>query len=107
MTEPGETDGYSVSDHVRELFSHTGGKLVDYCLVNSEPAPPGVLEKYSQGGAEPVCEDEDAVRELEVELIKAPVATDIGDLARHDPDKLAREILRIFIEKAPTRTYGG
>jgi len=107
MTEPGETDGYSVSDHVRELFSHAGGKFVDYCLVNSEPAPPGVLEKYSQGGAKPVREDEDAVRELEVELIKAPVATDIGDLARHDPDRLAREIWRIFIEKAPTRTYGG
>jgi len=66
-----------------------------------------VLEKYSEGGAEPVRVDYDAVRELDVEMIAVPVTTDIGDLARHDPDKLAREILRIFNEKAPTRTYGG
>ena len=105
MTEPGETDGYLVSEHARELFNHAGSKLFDYCLINSEPAPPDVLKKYSKGGAEPVCVDEDAVRELGIEIIRAPIAAMSDNLARHDSDKLALEIMRIFNETAPTKLY--
>jgi uncharacterized cofD-like protein len=107
MTQPGETDGYSVSEHLCELFEHAGGKLVDFCLVNSEPASLGVLEKYINRGAEPVREDQDAVSNMGVGIIRAPIAAGSNNLARHDPDKLAREILQIFNENAPTRTYGG
>ena len=106
MTEPGETDGYSVPEHVRGLFTHAGGKIFDYCLVNSEPTSPTVLEKYRLGGADPVLEDEKAMHELDVELIRAAVAAGCDSLARHDPDKLAREIIRIFNNKAPTKLYG-
>jgi len=107
MTQPGETDGYSVSEHIEELFEHAGGKFFDLCLVNNKPAPPGVLEKYSKEGAEPVIEDEDVGSGLGVEIIRAPVAAGYDNLARHDSIKLAREILRIFNEKAPTKTYRG
>jgi uncharacterized cofD-like protein len=74
MTQPGETDGYSVSEHIGEIFSHVGGRLFDYCLVNSEPTLPEVLERYLKDGATPIREDEAAVRELGVEMIRAPVA---------------------------------
>jgi len=106
MTQPGETEGYSVSEHIYEMFSHAGGKLFDQCLVNSNPADPAVLERYIMRGAEPVEEDAKAVGELGVELIRAPVVGGINNLARHDSDKLAREVLRIFHENAPTRRYG-
>jgi len=106
MTEPGETDSYSVSEHVGELFKHAGGKLFDYCLINSEPTPPEVLKRYLKSGAEPIRDDEAAVNEMGVEIIRAPVAADLNNLVRHDPEKLAREVLRIFNEKAPTKTYG-
>lgn len=106
MTEPGETDGYSVSEHVNELFYHANGKLFNCCLINNEPAPPGVLKKYMSGGAEPVLEDEAAVCAMGVEIQRAPIASSLKNLARHDSDKLAREVLRIFNEKAPTKTYG-
>jgi len=105
MTQPGETDGYSVSEHIREVFSHAGGKLFDYCLVNSEPAPQVVLERYRKRGAEPLSVDDEIVCELGVEMIRAPVAAGHNNLARHDPDKLARKILQVFYEKAPTRVY--
>jgi len=105
MTQPGETDGYTVSEHISELFGHTGGKLFEYCLVNSAPSAPGVLKRYSLSGAEPVREDGDAIRGLGVDIFRAPVAAGYNDLARHDPDKLAREILRVYNEKAPTRLF--
>jgi len=105
MTQPGETEGYSVSEHIREVFAHAGGKLFDCCLVNSEPAPQVILERYRKRGAEPLREDVDVVTELGVEMLRAPIAAGHGNLARHDPDKLARKIQQIFHEKAPTRVY--
>ena len=105
MTQPGETDGYPVSEHIREMIAHAGGKLFEYCLVNSELSAPGVLQRYSSRGAEPVVDDSDNAGDLGVEIIKAPMAEGYKDLARHDPDKLAREIFRIYNEKAPTRLY--
>ena len=106
MTQPGETDGYSVSEHIKGIFDHTGQKVFDYCIVNNAPAIWEVLEKYVESGAEPVSIDEDAVSALGVEMIRARVAAGKGDLVRHDPGKLAREIMRLFIEKAPTKLYG-
>ena len=110
MTQPGETDEYSVSEHIQELFAHAGGKLFDYCLINSRPVPQGVLKRYIEDGAEQVKRDDEFVQKLDVEIISAPVTAPYNagkrNLVRHDPDKLAREILRIFYEKAPTRLYG-
>jgi hypothetical protein len=45
------------------------------------------------------------VSELGVKIITAPIAAKHNNLARHDPDKLAKEVLRIFLENAPTRHY--
>jgi len=106
MTQPGETDGYSVSEHIREVFDHSGAKLFDYCLINSNPVPEEVLKLYTEDGSEPVAVDEDLVRELGVEIVKAPITERNKFLVRHDPDKLAREILQVFYQKAPTRLYG-
>jgi len=106
MTQPGESDGYSISEHIWELFDHAGEKIFDYCLISSDPLPAGVQKLYKKDGAQPVREDDDAVSELGVEIIRASISGGHKNLARHDPDKLAQEILRIFNEKAPTRRYG-
>lgn len=45
MSQPGETDGYSVSDHVNAVVKHADF-LPDYVLVNKEPAPKDIIEKY-------------------------------------------------------------
>jgi len=106
MTQPGETDGYTVCEHIRELFKHSGEKLFEYSLVNSKAVSQDVLNRYIEDGAEPVREDEEFLCDLGVELIHAPIVEIRGNLIRHDSDKLAREILRVFYEKAPTRLYG-
>ena len=106
MTQPGETDDYSVSEHIREIFEHAGGKLFEYSLVNNKPVSDEVLRRYIEDGAEPVREDEELVRELGVEMISAPTMASESNLVRHDSSKLAREILRIFYATAPTKLYG-
>ncbi len=37
MTQPGETEGYSLADHVREIYRHTGHKLFDWVVANNQP----------------------------------------------------------------------
>ena len=105
MTEPGETDGYSISEHIRGIFDHSNAKLFDYCIVNNIQAAWEVMERYAKSGAEPVIVDEDAVEMLGVEMIRAEIADVSGDFFRHEPEKLAREISRLFMKTAPTRIF--
>ena len=106
MTQPGETDGYTVSDHIRELFNHSEGVLFDYSLVNSKPVAQDILKRYIDDGAEPVEVDEIKVLELGVKLVHTQTVDTSNNFVRHDPDRLAREILRVFYIKAPTKRYG-
>jgi len=106
MTQPGETDGYTVSEHIRELFNRSGKKLFNYCLVNNKQIPPDILKRYIEDGAKLVEVDESRVLELGVKLMSTQTADISNKFIRHDPDRLAREILRIFYIKAPTRRYG-
>ena len=47
MTQPGETDGYSVTDHVRAIYDHADVSL-DYIVVNNQPAPDELIKRYVQ-----------------------------------------------------------
>jgi uncharacterized cofD-like protein len=105
MTQDGETEGYTASDHIKALFAHSNAKLFDYCLANNLPVPGDILERYRQEDAEPTVLDKNEIKRLGVELVCAPVADWRGGFARHDPDALARELIRLFHEKSPTRVY--
>jgi len=105
MTQDGETEGYTASDHVRALFDHSGERLFHLCLANSMPIPEVLVEKYAAEGAEPVRLDHEALTELGVEVFHAPVAAIRRDLVRHDPDALARELMWIYRARAETQIY--
>lgn len=107
MTQPGETEGYTVSDHIKELFKHSSNKLFDMCLVNNMMMPLSLVEKYSEQGAYQLQTDSEAIRKLGVEVFSAPLAEHHHNFIRHAPDKLAKEIMAIYRTKAPTRLYNG
>jgi uncharacterized cofD-like protein len=54
MTQPGETDRYTVADHVRAIYQHTGHALFDFAVVNGTPIAPRLLRRYADEGAAPV-----------------------------------------------------
>jgi uncharacterized cofD-like protein len=97
MTQPGETDGFRVSSHLAALQSHTAKSLVDYVIANSESPPDGVLRHYHQEKQQLVEIDRKKVNELGVRLVKARLLETTQNLVRHDPDKLARAIMRLII----------
>ena len=54
MTQPGETDRFSVSDHLQAIENHVGCRLFDYVIVNNGEIPEDVIERYAEQGAMPV-----------------------------------------------------
>lgn len=101
MTQEGETEGYTVSDHIQALFSHSYPGLFRLCLTNSTPIPEVIALRYAQEGAEPIYHDVEKCRALGVELIDRPVAALENGLVRHNPGHLAHELMTIYEEYKP------
>lgn len=94
MTEKGETDGYTVSMHVKALLDHAGEGIIDYVLVNSKPLDQKQKARYALEGAYPVLIDEENTIKLGVGLIKADII-DQREGIHHDSVKLAKALLKI------------
>ena len=98
MTQDGETEGYTAADHLEALMDH--GAKVDLCLANSAPVGEGLVERYRAEDAAPLVVDRERISALGLELVERPVASEGGDYARHDPDKLAAAVLELYRQRA-------
>ena len=103
MTQDGETEGMTASDHVKALLRHSGPGLVDICLCNSAPVRPGLLERYKEEDAAPIVVDKEAIEALGVELVTRPLASETLDYARHSFARLSAAVLELYEERASTR----
>ena len=92
MTQPGETDGYSVADHVRAIYEHTGKQLFHAVVLNRGVPPPHVLLRYRREGAEPVSPSLPELRKMGLACITANLLQR-GGVIRHNQRRLARLIL--------------
>jgi uncharacterized cofD-like protein len=91
MTQPGETSGYSLSDHVKAIESHCGRGILDYCLVNSGSIPKSLSLKYADKDSFPVKIDKENLSGIKV--MRADMVSD-KEFARHDPAKLAAAVMK-------------
>lgn len=105
MTQDGETEGMTASDHVAALLDHSGPGLVDLCLCNSAPVRPGLLERYREEDAIPITVDKEAIEALGVELVTRPVSSETSNYARHSVIRLAQAVMEIYEERAHTRIF--
>jgi len=105
MTQDGETEDYTISDHIKALFQHAGEGLFDLCLANSALVQPQLLEKYKRENAHPILADRDAISALNVRLVERPLASDATDFARHESGRLADAIMEIYTQNANTKVF--
>lgn len=104
MTQPGETDSYTASQHVHALLHQAGAKICDLAIINEEP-PKKLVEVYAQEGQIPVIADSDAVAKLGVRPVRARVISETINV-RHDSDKLAAVVVGLIDEAVAQRaTY--
>lgn len=95
MTQHGETDNFTASDHLRVLIAHSHPRILEYCIVNNGAIPQNFIDKYKLEQAMPVQLDADKIRGLGYKVI-ADNFVDIKEVVRHDAKKLAKIIMKIF-----------
>lgn len=100
MTQEGETEGYTVSDHISALFHHSAPGLFNLCLTNSAPIPKGVAARYAEEGAARIVCDSQACADLGVEVVSRPVVTVENGFVRHHSGHLARELILLHAERS-------
>lgn len=105
MTQDGETEGMTASDHVKALLDHSGPGLVDLCLCNSAPVRPGLVERYREEDAAPIVVDRAAIEALGVEAVTRPLASETLNYARHSFTRLADAVMELYNERADTKIF--
>jgi len=93
MSQPGETIGFSASDHVRAIQDHCGRPVIDVCVINTGRIQGPLLQSYQRRAAKVVENDVDKVRELGVEVHEADLVRLFGVRSaakiRHDSGSIA------------------
>lgn len=108
MTQPGETDGYTVANHVEAILDHSRPDLLDYIIANVEEIPEEVLEKYKEDGARPVIltnEDEKKLKDMGITVIKDNLIDVKKDYIRHDTLKLSSLIVGLSKDGKTKKAY--
>lgn len=103
VTKHGQTDGFSVEDHVREIERLAGAHFIDAVLYNTAQPAPELAEKYTEEGAYMVLRDNSATdtqQYIAADLLGAMVESEDSDslpavrsLIRHDLDALGAAIM--------------
>lgn len=94
MTQPGETDGYTASDHLEAIVRHVGHQLFDHVIVNNGPIPTDVKDKYMEQGAKAVELDEEELNRRGYQIIADQLIL-FKRYLRHDAVKLSDHIYQL------------
>lgn len=96
MTQPGETDGFTASDHINLLNSYLGKRKIDTVITNSKKVSKKTQKIYE------TLEQKDLVKidskNINIEHINKPLIKIENDKIRHDNMKLALEIMNILVK---------
>lgn len=113
-TQPGQTDDYSLSDHVQQIVSYLGIGVLDYVVVNSSTPSKELMDLYARERVNVLLPTENELHKIETMNVK-PLLADIADTQsakrelwqkqdtiRHNPDLIAQTLLDIMKQEKPT-----
>ena len=96
MTEPGETQGYTVSEHIQAIDRACGQYLFDAVLVQKRMPSAAAIDRYLKEGSTPVILDRKTVIDSGRRILIANVMDENNSTVRHDPERLARVLMRWY-----------
>ena len=97
MTEPGQTDEYSVSDHINAIIDHVGKGIIDYCIYDTGEIVPEFVKKYNLEGQDLVDPNIEKVKGITfLQRNLSMISTD-GHI-RHDPNLVAESIIELICD---------
>ncbi|NMB32782.1 MAG: YvcK family protein [Clostridium sp.] len=112
MTQPGETDGYSVASHIRAIEDHSFKGIIDYCIYNTSDISEDLKNRYTADGADIVRVNIGEMKELDVGFLGGDYVCISNAYIRHDTNRLAKTIIELVHknlfsrnQKMPTYYY--
>ena len=98
MTEPGQTDNYTVADHVNAIIDHCGENIINYCLYDTGEVIPEFIKKYNMDGADLVEQDTSNVKDKKVKFMKKNLSIIKDDAVRHDATIIANTAIQLICD---------
>ena len=96
MTEPGQTDNYSVADHINAILEHCGQGIMDYCIYDTGEVIPEFIKKYNLEGQDIVEQDVDKVKGIK--FLQRNLSMIDSEFIRHDPNLVAASIIELICD---------
>ena len=110
-TQPGQTDGYTLSDHVRQVVSYLGLGILDYVVLNSSMPSKELMELYAREKVDVLLPTPHEIHKIKTMNVK-PVLADVADTKsgkralwqkqdtiRHNPDLIAATLMELMGER--------
>ncbi len=98
MTEPGQTDNYSLSQHIKAIMDHAGGNIIDYCIYDTGDIVPEFIKMYNKKGADVVEQDVTNSKALGVKLLQKDLSQIVGDTIRHNTEAVAESVIELVCD---------
>jgi len=99
MTQPGETDNYSVTDHINAIAKHVGKNIIDYVIVNTGVIDKELEDKYSESTSKLVKLDEKKLVNKGIGIVKGDFISINSGFVRHNSENLAAILIQTIMEK--------
>lgn len=108
VSKQGQTDGFTVSDHAREIERFAGTEFLDYVIYSNQTPTPEVAARYKEEGGFVTTYDEAELAKQHYKAVGGPLLGEMdsqhnGDtlgvvrnLIRHDSNKVAKMILDVY-----------
>lgn len=92
MSEHGETDGFNVSDCIKQINKYVSKDFIDVVLANNKKVPDNILKLYEEENSAQILIDKENIKKMGVKLITSDLLYIKNNQARHDYIKTALEI---------------
>ena len=102
MTQPGETDNYTIVDHIKVLNKHLGTRKINVVIANNGEIEESIIEKYSTLEQKDQVilnkEQKEELNKINVEVIENNYVIVEDELIRHNAIKLSTDIFTYLIK---------
>lgn len=98
MTEPGQTENYSLADHIEAIVSHVGKGVIDYCIYDTAEMIPEYVRMSNLKGYELIEQDVQRAKEFGVKMMQRNLSYVNGNLIHHNPNLVAQAIMELICD---------
>ena len=98
MTEPGQTDNYTLSEHIKAINEHVGKGVIEYCIYDTGEIVPEYIRKYNMEGREIVEQDVSRAKVEGIYMIQRKLSHVENGHIRHNPDAIAATVIQLICD---------